>query len=245
MEKTARLAGGGPQPRGVDSTPGYRWLVPIRVVYAEDNYLVRAGTAALLGEAVDVEVVAAVADLDALLAAVAAYRPDAVLTDIRMPPTNTDEGLVAARRIRAEHPGVGVVVLSQYIEDQYAIDLLRDGVDGLGYLLKERVAEVDEVVAALRTVAAGGSAIDPKVVERLVRRRAGAESPLADLTPRELGVLGEMARGRSNAAIAAALHLSERSVEKGIAAVFTKLGLVEQPDANRRVLAVLTFLEAG
>jgi DNA-binding NarL/FixJ family response regulator len=214
-------------------------------VYAEDNYLVRAGTAALLGEAADVEVVAAVGDLDALLAAVAAHHPDAVLTDIRMPPTNTDEGLVAARRIRARHPGVGVVVLSQYIEDQYAIDLLRDGVDGLGYLLKERVAEVDEVVAALRTVAAGGSAIDPKVVERLVRRRTGAESPLADLTPRELDVLGEMARGRSNAAIAAALHLSERSVEKGIAAVFAKLGLVEEPNANRRVLAVLTFLEAG
>ena len=219
--------------------------VPIRVVYAEDNYLVRAGTAALLGEAVDVEVIAAVEDLDALLAAVADHRPDAVLTDIRMPPTNTDEGLVAARRIRAEHPEVGVVVLSQYIEDQYAIDLLRDGVDGLGYLLKERVAEVDEVVAALRAVAAGGSVIDPKVVERLVRRRAGADSPLTELTPREREVLGEMARGRSNSAIAAALHLSERSVEKGIGAVFTKLGLVEQPDANRRVLAVLTFLEAG
>ena len=215
------------------------------MVYAEDNYLVRAGTAALLGEAVDVEVVAAVEDLDALLAAVAAHRPDAVLTDIRMPPSFTTEGIDAAKQIRAESPQTGVVVLSQFVEEEYAFDLLADGVSGLGYLLKERVSQIDELVRALHEVSRGGSALDPKVVEGLLARKsAEASSPLLGLTDREREVLQEMATGRNNATIAKALFMSERAVEKHIGSVFQKLGLVEEGEVNRRVMAVLAFLEA-
>jgi DNA-binding NarL/FixJ family response regulator len=218
----------------------------LRVVFAEDNFLVRQGTAALLGELEDVELVAVVEDPASLLAAVARNEPDAVLTDIRMPPTFTTEGIEAAKQIRAEHPGTGVVVLSQYVEDDYAFDLLKDGVAGLGYLLKERVSEVEELLRALNEVARGGSALDPKVVEGLLARQSQATtSPLLGLTDREREVLQEMATGRSNASIARTLYMSERAVEKHITSVFQKLGLSEEGELNRRVSAVLAFLEAG
>ena len=218
----------------------------MRVVFAEDDYLVREGTTALLGQAEEVEVVEAVADLDSLLAAVRRHEPDAVLTDIRMPPTKTTEGIQAALRIRREHPGTGVVVLSQYAEEEYAYELLKDGAEGLGYLLKERVADVEEIVRALRDVAAGGSVLDPKVVEGLVSRRdREAHSPLARLTDREREVLGLMAEGKNNAAVAASLFLTERAVEKHINSLFHKLGLSEEPNVHRRVMAVLTFLREG
>jgi DNA-binding NarL/FixJ family response regulator len=217
----------------------------LRLVFAEDNYLVREGTAALLARSPELEVAALASDLDELLLAVGQHRPDVVLTDIRMPPTWTTEGVEGARRIRQEHPGVGVVVLSQYAEDAYAVDLLKEGTGGLGYLLKERVSQLRQIVEALQTVAAGGSVIDPKVVEALVARRPADTGPLAELAPRELEVLREMAAGKSNQAIARTLYLSERAVEKNINAVFTKLSLGSEPDVNRRVQAVLTFLDAG
>jgi DNA-binding NarL/FixJ family response regulator len=218
----------------------------VRVVFAEDDYLVREGTAALLGQAEEVDIVEAVADLDALLAAVERHEPDVVLTDIRMPPTKTTEGIQAALRIRREHPGTGVVVLSQYAEEEYAYELLKDGAEGLGYLLKERVADVEEIVRALRDVAAGGSVLDPRVVEGLVARRdRESMSPLAHVTEREREVLSLMAEGKNNAAIAASLYLTERAVEKHINSLFHKLGLSEEPNVHRRVMAVLTFLREG
>jgi DNA-binding NarL/FixJ family response regulator len=218
----------------------------LRVLFAEDNYLLRAGTAALLAEVDGVEVVGTVADAPSLLRAVKEYLPDVVLTDIRMPPTNTTEGIEAAKRIRADHPSIGVVVLSQFVEHEYAYELLRDGVVGLGYLLKERVVEVDELARALREVARGGSVLDPKVVEGLMAHTARAHrGPLAQLTPREHEVLEEMATGKNNAAIARTLFLSERAIEKNINSLFHKLGLSEEADMHRRVRAVLAFLEAG
>lgn len=218
----------------------------LRVVFAEDNFLVRQGTAALLGELDEVDLVAVVEDPASLLAAVAEHQPDAVLTDIRMPPTFTTEGIEAAKQIRAQHPGTGVVVLSQYVEEDYAFDLLQDGVAGLGYLLKERVSEIDELLRALSEVARGGSALDPKVVEGLLARQTrSAASPLLGLTDREREVLQEMATGKSNAAIARTLFMSERAVEKHITSVFQKIGLSEEGELNRRVSAVLAFLEAG
>jgi len=220
--------------------------VALRIVFAEDDYLVREGTAALLEQLEDIEIVAMVADRDALLAAVEEHRPDAVLTDIRMPPTKSTEGIEAARRIRAEHPETGVVVLSQFAEEDYAYDLLRDGADGLGYLLKERVADIEEVARALRDVAEGGSVLDPKVVEGLVaRREREARSPLGHLTEREREVLSLMAEGKNNAAIAASLVLTQRAIEKHINSLFHKLGLSEEPDVHRRVMAVLAFLREG
>ena len=217
----------------------------VRVVFAEDNYLVREGLAGLLAETAGIDLVEAVADPDALHRAVAVHRPDAVLTDIRMPPTFTTEGIDAAKRIRAEFPETGVVVLSQYVEEDYAFELLADGVAGLGYLLKERVSQVDDLVRALQDVARGGSALDPKVVEGLLSRKTReADSLLAGLTDRELEVLQELAAGRSNAATAKALFMSERAVEKHIGAVFQKLGLAHESEVNRRVMAVLAFLEA-
>ena len=220
--------------------------MPLRVVFAEDNYLVREGTAALLTERDDVELVATVDDLDSLLTAVEEHAPDAVLTDIRMPPSGTTEGIDAALQIRDAHPTTGVVVLSQYADPEYAYTLLKDGAEGLGYLLKERVADIDDVVAALERVATGGSVLDPKVVEGLVaRREAEATSPLAHLTPREREVLALMAEGKNNAAIAKSLFLTERAIEKHINSLFHKLGLSEEPDVHRRVRAVLTFLQAG
>ena len=218
----------------------------VRVVFADDNYLVREGVAGLLTETPEIELLESVGDSAALHAAVAAHLPDAVLTDIRMPPTFTTEGIDAAKRIRAEHPQIGVVVLSQYVEEDYAYELLADGVAGLGYLLKERVSQVDDLVRALHEVARGGSALDPKVVEGLMARKSEeASSPLRGITERELEVLQAMATGLSNAAIAATLFMSERAVEKHIGSVFQKLGVVNEPDVNRRVMAVLAFLDAS
>jgi DNA-binding NarL/FixJ family response regulator len=217
--------------------------MPLRIVFAEDNYLVREGTAALLANVEDLELVASVSDLESLLQAVEEHQPDAVLTDIRMPPSHSTEGIEAARQIRAKHPSIGVVVLSQYAEDAYAYDLLREGAEGLGYLLKERVADLEELVRALREVARGGSVLDPKVVEGLVLRKDRlARSPLAHLTDREREVLGQMAQGKNNAAIARSLFLTERAVEKHINSLFHKLGLSEETDVHRRVMAVLAFL---
>ena len=217
--------------------------MPVRIVFAEDNYLVREGTAALLAEADEIDLVASVGDLPGLLAAVEEHAPEAVLTDIRMPPTNTTEGIDAARRIRIEHPDIGVVVLSQYAEEEYAYELLKDGAAGLGYLLKERIADVTELIRALTEVSKGGSVLDPKVVEALVARRDRmARSPVSQLTEREREVLSQMAQGKNNASIAAALFLTERAVEKHINSVFHKLGLSAETDVHRRVMAVLAFL---
>ena len=215
----------------------------VRVVFAEDNYLVREGTAALLQNSSDVELVGMAASLDELLERVEELKPEVVLTDIRMPPTNTTEGIDAAKRIRAEHPEIGVVVLSQYAEEEYAYDLLKDGAAGLGYLLKERVSDLDEVVRALNEVSKGGSVLDPKVVEALVSAKDRmAHSPLLKLTEREREVLENMAQGKNNAAIARSLFLTERAVEKHINSLFHKLGLSEETDVHRRVMAVLAFL---
>ena len=217
----------------------------LRVVLAEDNYLVREGVASLLGTIEGVDLVAAVPETQSLLKAVRELRPDAVITDIRMPPTHTTEGIEAAKRIRAEFPGTGVVVLSQYVESDYAFELLADGVAGLGYLLKESVSDVDELVRALHDVVRGGSALDAKVVERLVTRTAAvAQSPINGLTERERAVLEAMSTGRSNLAISRTLFMSERAVEKHIGSVFQKLGLAEERDTNRRVMAVLAYVQA-
>ena len=218
----------------------------MRVVFADDNYLVREGVAGLLTETPEIELLESVGDPSALHSAVAAHLPDAVLTDIRMPPTFSTEGIDAAKRIRAEHPQIGVVVLSQYVEEDYAYELLADGVAGLGYLLKERVSQVGDLVRALHEVARGGSALDPKVVEGLMARKSQeASSPLRGITERELEVLRAMATGLSNAAIAATVFMSERAVEKHVGSVFQKLGVVNEPDVNRRVMAVLAFLDAS
>jgi DNA-binding NarL/FixJ family response regulator len=215
----------------------------VRVVFAEDNYLVREGTAALLQGSDDVELLGTASALDELLTAVEELKPDVVLTDIRMPPTNTTEGIDAAKRIRAAHPGIGVVVLSQFAEEEYAYELLKDGAAGLGYLLKERVADVTEVVRALNEVAKGGSVLDPKIVEALVSAKDRmAHSPLATLTEREREVLDHMAQGKNNASIAQSLFLTERAVEKHINSLFHKLGLSEETAVHRRVMAVLAFL---
>jgi DNA-binding NarL/FixJ family response regulator len=215
----------------------------IRVVFAEDNYLVREGTAALLATSDAVDLVGTATTRDELIAAVEEHLPDAVLTDIRMPPTNSNDGIEAAKEIRSKHPDIGVVVLSQFADEDYAFELLKDGAGGLGYLLKERVADVGELVRALDEVARGGSVLDPKVVEALVAAKERmAHSPLAQLTEREREVLANMAQGRNNASIAKALFLTERAVEKHINSLFHKLGLTEEPDVHRRVMAVLAFL---
>jgi DNA-binding NarL/FixJ family response regulator len=219
--------------------------VPIRVVVAEDNTLLRDGLTRLIEAASDLELVGTCGSLDELLALTASERPDVVLTDIRMPPTGTDEGIRAAAAIRESAPEVGVVVLSQYASPAYALSLLDAGSEGRAYLLKDRVADVDDLLHAIKTVAEGGSVIDPKVVEELVgAKRRADRSPLDFLTPRERETLGEMATGKSNAAIAAALILSERAVEKHINSIFSKLNLTEEPDVNRRVKAVLLYLAA-
>jgi DNA-binding NarL/FixJ family response regulator len=221
--------------------------VPIRVVLADDHYLVREGVRRLLESEPEVEVVAVCGDLDSLLAAVEAERPDVLVTDIRMPPGDADEGIQAAERLRETHPQVGVVVLSQYANPSYALALLDGGSERRAYLLKERVEDVEQLVGAIRAVADGGSVIDPKVVDALVAEGARSEdSPLNELTPRERDVLREMAEGKNNAAIAESLFLTERSVEKVIHSIFLKLDLTYETAVHRRVKAVILYLaESG
>jgi DNA-binding NarL/FixJ family response regulator len=214
------------------------------VVIAEDSLLVREGVRRMLDRQPDLEVVDEAADLPGLERAVAEHRPDVLVTDVRMPPTSTDEGIRAARALRATHPGLGVVVLSQYAEPGYANALLEGGSAGRAYLLKERVSEPGQLAEAVRAVARGGSLIDPAVVEVLVNAARRVRSPLDALTSRELEVLDQIAQGKSNAAVADALFLTERAVEKHINALFAKLGLVSEPDVNRRVKAVLLLLSA-
>jgi DNA-binding NarL/FixJ family response regulator len=217
--------------------------MPLRLVIADDHLLVREGVRRLLETDPDLEVAAVCGDLDALFAAVEAERPDVVVTDIRMPPGNSDEGIQAADRLRTTHPNVGVVVLSQYATPSYALALLEGGSAGRSYLLKERVQDPGELVSAIRAVANGGSVIDPKVVETLVAEDArGEQSPLKSLTERERDVLREMAAGKSNAAIGTSLFLAERSVEKVIHSIFLKLGLTWEPSVNKRVKAVILYL---
>jgi DNA-binding NarL/FixJ family response regulator len=217
--------------------------MPIRLVIADDHLLVREGVRRLLETEPDIEIAAVCGDLDSLLAAVEEERPDVVVTDIRMPPDNTDEGIRAAERLRTTHPDVGVVVLSQYATPSYALALLEGGSAGRSYLLKERVLEPEQLVSAIRAVAGGGSVIDPKVVEALVAEDArGEQSPIHGLTARELDVLREMAAGKSNAAIGESLFLAERSVEKVIHSIFIKLGLTWEPTVNKRVKAVILYL---
>jgi DNA-binding NarL/FixJ family response regulator len=216
--------------------------VTIRVVLAEDNALLRHGLARLLDAADDLTLAGTAADLPGLESLVDSAAPDVVITDIRMPPSNTDEGIRVAARLRDSHPDTGVVLLSQYAEANYALALLADGSARRGYLLKERVADGDELAEAVRRVAAGGSVIDPTVVEGLVAANRGSKSELDVLTAREREVLGEMAQGKSNAAIASSLVLSERAIEKHSNSIFAKLGLTEERDLNRRVSAVLVYL---
>jgi DNA-binding NarL/FixJ family response regulator/class 3 adenylate cyclase len=212
----------------------------LRVVLAEDSVLLREGIARLLTDA-GFQIVGQSANADDLLLKVRSYSPDVVITDIRMPPTQTDEGLRAAQEIRGTHPGVGVLVLSQYVEPTYAMELLAESAEGVGYLLKDRVADVDEFLAAVRRVAEGGSALDPALVTQLVGRRR-REDPLDALTPREREVLELMAEGRSNQGIAQRLVVTERAVEKHVTNIFNKLRLPPASDDHRRVLAVLAFL---
>jgi DNA-binding NarL/FixJ family response regulator len=220
--------------------------VTIRLVLADDHYLVREGVRRLLEAEPELEITATCGDLESLLDAVDANRPDVVVTDIRMPPGNADEGIRAAERLRDTHPEVGVVVLSQYANPGYALALLELGSAGRAYLLKERLEDVEQLVAAIRAVAEGGSAIDPKVVETLVAARGRSEdSRLDQLTPRERDVLREMAEGKNNAAIAETLFLTERSVEKVIHSIFVKLGLTWETAVHKRVKAVILYLAEG
>jgi DNA-binding NarL/FixJ family response regulator len=215
----------------------------VRVALAEDNVLLREGISRLVAANADFELAGVAADLPQLLALVREQQPDVVVTDIRMPPTGTDEGIKAASWLREHFPKTGVVVLSQYVAPGYALALLEHGSAGRAYLLKERVGSVDELARAIRAVAAGGSVIDPQVVDELVRARsAQRESGLSLLTVRETQILAEMAQGKSNSAIAAALFVTERAVEKHTNSIFAKLGLSEERDVNRRVKAVLVYL---
>lgn len=218
----------------------------VTVVLAEDSYLMRQGVSRLLETHGEIRLLATSADLESLLRAVEEHSPDVVVTDIRMPPTNTDEGIQAAERFRDSHPRLGVVVLSQYDEPEYALKLLARGASGRAYLLKDRLFDAGDLLHAIREVASGRSVIDPQVVEGLVTSRTRFEtSPLRQLSPRELDVLFQMAEGKNNDAIAAALHLSVGVVEKHINAIFSKLGLGEESDVHRRVKAVLIYLSNG
>lgn len=215
----------------------------LRLVLAEDNLLMREGIASVLALDGNVDVVALCEDYDELLAAVKEHGPDVVLTDIRMPPSQTDEGIRAANLIRTEHPEIGVVVLSQYVEPEYALRLFEDGSAGRAYLLKERVGDLAQLSSALRSVAEGGSVVDPTVVDALIEARTADRPSILDrLTEREREVLSEMAKGGSNAAIGEALFISPRSVEKHINSIFTKLDLLPEKETNRRVRAVLLYL---
>jgi DNA-binding NarL/FixJ family response regulator len=212
----------------------------VRVIVAEDSVLLREGVVRLLGEA-GFDVVGQAGDGEELMRKARAHKPDVAIVDIRMPPTHTDEGLRAARAIREELPDTGVLVLSQYVEEEYALELLSDDAAGVGYLLKDRVSDLERFADAIRRVAEGGSALDPEVVSQMLGRRR-SEDPLAALTPREREVLGLMAEGRSNQAIAEALTISERAVEKHVTSIFVKLELAPAAEDHRRVLAVLAFL---
>ncbi|MGD0274353.1 MAG: response regulator transcription factor [Gaiellaceae bacterium] len=214
----------------------------MRVVIAEDSVLLREGMAHLLEEA-GYEVVGQAGNAEELILKVRSYKPDVAVVDIRMPPTQTDEGLRAAKQIRAELPKTGVLVLSAYLESEYALELLSESAEGVGYLLKDRVSDIDQFLSAVRRVGEGGSALDPEIVSRLVGRRRRLD-PLAELTPREREVLSLMAEGLSNAAVAARLVVTERAVEKHVTSIFAKLRLPVSPDQHRRVLAVLVFLRA-
>ncbi len=214
----------------------------MRVVLADDSVLLREGVARILAEA-DFEIVGQAGNQEELMLKVRSYSPDVAVVDIRMPPTHTDEGLQAAKEIRERYPETGVLVLSQYLEADYALELLSDSAEGIGYLLKDRVADVGEFAAAVRRVGEGGSALDPSVVSQLVGRRR-ADDPLAELTPREREVLGLMAEGRSNSGIAELLVVTERAVEKHVTSIFQKLRLPACSEDHRRVLAVLTYLRA-
>jgi DNA-binding NarL/FixJ family response regulator len=218
-------------------------MAKIRVALAEDHVLLREGISRLVAANEDFELVGVASDLPQLLAVVGEQVPDVVVTDIRMPPTGTDEGIKAAAWIRQNHPETGVIVLTQFTAPGYALALLEHGSAGRGYLLKERIGSVDELARAIRVVAQGGSVIDPTVVDELVRARAQErQSGLSSLTPREAEILAEMAQGKSNSAIAATLFVTERAVEKHTNSIFAKLGLSEEKDVNRRVKAVLVFL---
>jgi DNA-binding NarL/FixJ family response regulator len=216
---------------------------PIRIVIADDAYLVREALEQILGESERIDVVGTYADRDALIAAIDREQPDAVLTDIRMPPTGTDEGVQVARTLRVTHPEIGVVVLSQFADPSYALAVLESGSARRAYLLKERVNDPGQLISAIEAVVAGESVVDPKVVEVLVQARViGAKSPLSELTPREREVLAQLAQGKSNGAIAQSLVLSKRAVEKHINAIFMKLDLASPDDVSRRVMATLAFL---
>lgn len=231
------------EPRRVDPACNVRW-VTIRVLLAEDNALLRQGLQRLLSHSSDLELVATAGSLPELLHAAAHHRPDVVVSDIRMPPSHSDEGITGATTLAKEQPGIGVVLLSQHVEADYAVRFLEHGSARRAYLLKERVGDAAELIDAIRTVADGGSVIDAMVVEQLVQARAGRSDIALDrLSPREREVLQEMALGKNNAAIAAALFLTERAVEKHTNAIFGKLGFAEEPDLNRRVAAVLLFLQ--
>lgn len=214
----------------------------MRVVVADDSLLLRVGVVRLLEDA-GLEVVGQAGDGEELLRKVRAHKPDVAVVDIRMPPTHTDEGLQAAKQIRRELPGTGVLVLSAYVEEQYAVDLLQDSAEGVGYLLKDRVGDLDRFIEAVRRVAEGGSVLDPEVVSQMLGRHR-RDDPLDELTPREREVLELMAEGRTNAAIAEALVITERAVEKHVTSIFSKLDLSATPQDHRRVLAVLTYLKA-
>lgn len=214
----------------------------LRVALAEDDVLLRQGIAAVLASAEDLLLVATAGDFDTALAAIASSDPQVVVTDIKMPPTKTDEGIRLAAEIERRYPGVGVVVLSQYDDPEYVLALLGAGTRGRAYLLKERVSDVEELCSAIRTVAQGGSVLDPQVVERLVQARSRRTSPLDRLTARETEVLAAMARGLANGAIADELCVGVRAVEKHINAIFAKLGITEEPAVHKRVVAVVTFL---
>jgi DNA-binding NarL/FixJ family response regulator len=215
---------------------------PVRVVIADDSVLLREGLSRLLEES-GFEVAAQAGDAEDLMRKVGAHRPDVAVVDVRMPPSHTDEGLQAARRIRNEHPGTGVLVLSQYVEEAYALELLSDSTERTGYLLKDRVSDVETFTDAVRRVAGGGSALDPEVVALLLGRRR-RHDPLESLTAREREVLGLMAEGRSNAAIAETLVVTERAVEKHVTSIFSKLDLPPTVEDHRRVLAVLAYLRS-